>query len=97
MKTTFFTTILTAATLLTTSALVQAAQTSPLSPSYGRDKIVIAEYVNPNAMRYVNAANPLDARFTRTGKDGNWVATATTTKSGYRDVTNPLHPSFKRS
>lgn len=85
------------AALLTLSAVSHAAPTNPLSPSFGRDTIAIAEYVNPSATTYANAANPLDPRFARSVGGNNWIATATNAKSGYRDVTNPLHPSFKRS
>ena len=96
MKAKFFATTLTAVTLLTMSTLGQAAPTNPLSPSYGRDAITIAEHLNTNAMVYVDKTNPLDPRYSHDGNAGNWVATAKSSEQGYRDVANPLHPSFKR-
>ena len=87
---------ITAAGLLAVSALSNATPTNPLSPSYQKSAVTIAEYHSPNTTRYVDAANPLNSRYSRDGDAGRWVATAITTERLYRDVANPLHPSFKR-
>lgn len=85
-----------AVSLLAVSAVGHAAPTNPLSPSYHKSDVTIAEYSNPNATLYRDAANPLNPRFSRDADAGKWVATAITIERLYRDQANPLHPSFKR-
>ena len=48
-----------------------------------------------NIARYVDASNPLNPAYSRTG-EAKWVETSDVNVVAYVDSRNPLSPSFKR-
>ena len=82
--------------LIAVSALSNAAEVNPLSPSYQKFNVAIAAPVTGDTARYVDNRNPLAPTFTGSGVTSNWVATALRADQLYRDIANPLHPGFKR-
>ena len=82
--------------LIAVSALSSAAEINPLSPSYQKFNVSVAAPSSGEAARYVDSRNPLAPTFSRSGETANWVATNLRADQLYRDLANPLHPSFKR-
>ena len=82
--------------LIAMSTFGNAAEMNPLSPSYQKFSVAIAAPVSGDATRYSDNRNPLTPTFSRSGENGNWVATTLRADQLYRDLVNPLHPSFKR-
>ena len=87
------------ATLTATVLFAGAAQATdnPLHPSYYQDKA--GQWAQPvatvNTARYVDATNPLNPAYSRTG-EAKWVETSDVNVVAYVDSRNPLSPSFKR-
>ena len=82
--------------LIAVSALGNANEISPLSPSYQKFSVTVAAPAGGEAMRYVDNRNPLTPTFVRSGETGNWVTTTLPVAQLFRDRANPLHPSYKR-
>ena len=81
--------------LIAVSALGNATE-NPLAPTYQKFNVTVAAPATSDAARYVDNRNPLAPAYTRSGEAGSWVATALRADQLYRDVANPLNPSFKR-
>ncbi len=82
--------------LIAVSTLSNAAEINPLSPSYQKFNVAVTAPVTGDATRYIDIHNPLTPIFSRSGGSATWVATTLRTDQFYRDLANPLHPSFKR-
>jgi hypothetical protein len=82
--------------LIAVSALGNATEINPLSPSYQKFNIAITAPASNDAARYVDNGNPLTPTYSRSGETGTWVATALRADQLYRETANPLHPGFKR-
>ena len=82
--------------LIAMSTFGNAAEMNPLSPSYQKFSVAIAAPVAGDAARYSDNRNPLTPTFVRSGETGNWVTTTLPAAQLFRDLANPLHPSYKR-
>ena len=82
--------------LIAVSALSNATEINPLSPSYQKFNVTVTAPLTSDAARYSDNRNPLTPTFSRSGDSANWVATTLPADQLYRDRANPLHPGFKR-
>lgn len=96
MRTKLILSSIAAMSLIAVSALGNAATTNPLSPSFQKYEVTITAPDSSNAVRYVDAANPLTPTFARSGDNSKWDTTTLRADQLYRDTANPLHPGFKR-